>query len=89
MDLILWRHAEAQEPEGDMTDLDRALTRRGDKQAARMAAWLEAQGVALDVAHYRDAPPGLRIWCGATVERADVEALPPWLDAAWEACRQG
>ena len=38
MDLILWRHAEAQEPEGDMTDLDRALTRRGDKQAARMAA---------------------------------------------------
>ena len=43
MDLILWRHAEAQEPEGDMTDLDRALTRRGDKQAARMAAWLDRQ----------------------------------------------
>lgn len=43
MDLILWRHAEAQEPEGDMTDLERALTRRGDKQAARMAAWLDRQ----------------------------------------------
>ena len=43
MDLILWRHAEAQEPEGDMTDLDRTLTRRGDKQAARMAAWLDRQ----------------------------------------------
>ena len=43
MDLILWRHAEAQEPEGDMSDLDRALTRRGEKQAARMAAWLDRQ----------------------------------------------
>lgn len=43
MDLILWRHAEAQEPEGDMTDLERALTRRGEKQAARMAAWLDRQ----------------------------------------------
>lgn len=43
MDLILWRHAEAQEPEGDMSDLARALTRRGDRQAARMAAWLDRQ----------------------------------------------
>ncbi len=43
MDLILWRHAEAQEPEGDMTDMARALTRRGDKQAACMAAWLDRQ----------------------------------------------
>lgn len=43
MDLILWRHAEAQEPEGEMTDMDRALTRRGDRQAARMAAWLDRQ----------------------------------------------
>ncbi len=55
--------------------------------ARRMAAWLEAQGVALDVANYRDAPPGLRVWCGATVEQDDVAALLPWLDAAWEACR--
>jgi len=59
----------------------------GAAVARRMAAWLDAEGVALDVAHYRDAPPGLRIWCGATVERDDVAALLPWLDAAWEACR--
>ena len=43
MDLILWRHAEAQDPEGDMTDLDRPLTKRGEKQAARMSAWLDRQ----------------------------------------------
>ena len=43
MDLILWRHAEAQDPEGDMIDIDRPLTRRGDKQATRMAAWLDRQ----------------------------------------------
>lgn len=43
MDLILWRHAEAQEPEEGMSDLDRALTRRGQQQASRMAAWLDRQ----------------------------------------------
>ena len=64
-------------------------TADGAAVAKRMAAWLEGQGAALDVAHYRDAPPGLRIWCGATVETADVQALLPWLDAAWEACKGG
>lgn len=64
-----------------------ALPEAGQADFAKnLAALLEKEDVALDAASYRSAPPGLRIWCGATVEQADLQALTPWLDWAFAHC---
>jgi len=65
--------------------LDEAAQR---KQLKQMTGLLEAEGVAYDIDAYRDAPPGLRIWAGSTVDTADIRALTPWLEWAWAEVRE-
>ena len=62
---------------------------RSDDEANRgrqkaIGQLLESEDAAYDITAYRDAPPGVRVWCGATVDTADMEALGPWLDWAWQ-----
>ena len=63
---------------------DRSEPEANTARQKALVKLLEVEGAAYDVGAYRDAPPGLRVWCGATVETADIAALGPWLDWAWE-----
>ena len=63
---------------------DRSAPEANKARQKAIVKLLDQEGAAYVIGAYRDAPPGLRIWCGATVDTADIEALGTWLDWAWE-----
>jgi phosphoserine aminotransferase len=73
-----------------ITDPDFTRLSAEDQQQSinRMLTVLEQENVALDIGNYRSAPPGFRIWGGATVETSDLEALKPWLDWVFAQSKQ-
>ena len=80
-----WLDYLAQDPVSrSKTSVCLTLTGADADRIKRFVKLLESEHAAYDIAGYRDAPPGLRIWCGATVDTSDIEALGPWLDYAWE-----
>ena len=83
VDRTSWAHNLAIDP-ATRSNTSVCIRLDGDAELPKaMASLLEKEGVAFDIGSYRDAPPGLRIWCGATVDTADIEALTPWLDWAY------
>jgi phosphoserine aminotransferase len=80
-------HLCADEATRSKTSVCLSVERADEAFIKAMAGALEKEGAAFDIAGYRDAPPGLRIWCGATVNVEDIEALGPWLDWAYDAVR--
>ncbi|MDB5677059.1 phosphoserine transaminase [Sphingomonas bacterium] len=79
-----WLHHLAKEPANrSKTSVCLVVWLADEAMIKKMASLLEAEGAAYDIAGYRDAPAGLRIWCGATVDTADIVALGPWLDWAY------
>ena len=78
-----WAHFLAKEPR-TRSNTSVCLVLDDALKAGEVAALLAEEGVAYDIKHYRDAPAGLRIWCGGTIETADVEALTAWITWAYE-----
>jgi phosphoserine aminotransferase len=80
-----WLHHLAKDPATrSKTSVCLVVALADEAMIKKMASLLEAEHAAYDIAGYRDAPAGLRIWCGATVDTADIEALGPWLDWAYK-----